>query len=495
MSFSSAAKSLLKALSQLEGSVDSDLVTTLPDDVVADALIRLRHLQEMRQSARDMALGALMEASRDGGITLPVPPPPRDAASSANPSPRASVRMRRPSPRASSAAPPGSPDTSGRPNDSRSSAAAGLADAGPTGLLSVGGPGAHAAARVSQLMQRESSFNFAGALGRQYSVAADDGFVPDDAADADDSDEEERLDPDDPDAALLGGSTTRPTSWWARCSGCYRNQKTVRYLAVVSIFVQCFNVTLLYALHKAIHDDNAGVITVRVALGIPCAVQVLYLIHELYVQVRIVRSMADGDVGLELLVQAFLSVLWGFAGTHQLLHAINPASYAGNIPSVSLRDMSFGECWTIFISFLYFSATTTTTTGFGDIVPTMFYSRLVTVVQQLSGLVFTSAVLSVGVSKFATNQATGAAKMAKKRSKVYAAYLRAVYGDTVPPVASGNASARDVPEAGDAPACAQAPASPLTAAAVARQGTDDSFNHQQVQEAVAPRVHSLSAPS
>jgi hypothetical protein len=95
---------------------------------------------------------------------------------------------------------------------------------------------------------------------------------------------------------------------------------------------------------------------------------VLYLIKELFSTQKITSDTIKGGV--------CVYVLFGFAWTmiYKIVYMFNPASFS----------LQFREHW----SFVYFSFTTLTTIGYGDITPVSSFARMLTSLEGMTGQLF-----------------------------------------------------------------------------------------------------------
>lgn len=83
----------------------------------------------------------------------------------------------------------------------------------------------------------------------------------------------------------------------------------------------------------------------------------------------------------------FLSTIVGFACSYQMLYLINKASYSCNFSLVSSLEKM--------LNFLYFSFVTITTSGYGDMTPSSFFSKLFATLEISAGITFLVVILDI----------------------------------------------------------------------------------------------------
>ena len=121
---------------------------------------------------------------------------------------------------------------------------------------------------------------------------------------------------------------------------------------------------------------------------------------SLWVLVVVLREVfRPGTRGADAVVGAlcgFVLILLVFMRVHGLIEALNPASYRTDGPPFSERSDA-----ALVANFQYFSTTTLTTVGFGDIVPVTPAARLATGLEAIVGQLYLAVVIATLVGRVA----------------------------------------------------------------------------------------------
>jgi len=146
-------------------------------------------------------------------------------------------------------------------------------------------------------------------------------------------------------------------------------------------------------------------LAVDVSIGLMIFFQCLNLILIVLVSIKLVKQLLHRNASGLFLVQSYLSTIMLFAGIYMLLFRINMKTFSG-LPESADRVISM-EMFDIWVRFLYFSVTTMSTVGYGDIYPTMWYSCLVAMLQMLLNTLYTVVIFAKGMAHFAQQQPAG----------------------------------------------------------------------------------------
>ncbi|MBX3028305.1 hypothetical protein KF840_25725 [bacterium] len=113
-----------------------------------------------------------------------------------------------------------------------------------------------------------------------------------------------------------------------------------------------------------------------------------FVLREVFRRSNVERDAIIGALG------GFLLMIFAFARLHGLIEAWAPGSYAFQGVEPSLRANT-----ALVAAFQYFSTVTTTTVGFGDIVPVSPAARLLTGLQAITGQLYLAVVVAALVGR------------------------------------------------------------------------------------------------
>eukprot|EP00698_Gefionella_okellyi_P022809 TRINITY_DN7617_c0_g1_i2.p1 TRINITY_DN7617_c0_g1~~TRINITY_DN7617_c0_g1_i2.p1 ORF type:complete len:201 (+),score=36.73 TRINITY_DN7617_c0_g1_i2:217-819(+) len=148
--------------------------------------------------------------------------------------------------------------------------------------------------------------------------------------------------------------------------------------------------------------DGTPTLATSVTIGVMCVFQFANLLLVVIMSVKLVKQVAHRSVSLWFLAQSYLSTIVLFAGLYLLLYTISDGVGFTNVLLGYTTSGSLAQVQQLvmFVRFLYFSTATMTTTGYGDIVPTVWYTSLAAVFQMLLSVMFTTIIFSKGLSHF-----------------------------------------------------------------------------------------------
>jgi hypothetical protein len=119
-----------------------------------------------------------------------------------------------------------------------------------------------------------------------------------------------------------------------------------------------------------------------VSWGFSAGVYVLALI-SLMQYIFSVEEMTTDKLYGAASAYLLLGVLWAYM--YALLERVYPGSFA--IAGAPAREANIGDL-------IYFSFTTLTTTGFGDIVPVLRHAQMLTILEQVTGVLFVAILIA-----------------------------------------------------------------------------------------------------
>uniref|UniRef100_A0A7S2TH13 Potassium channel domain-containing protein n=1 Tax=Lotharella oceanica TaxID=641309 RepID=A0A7S2TH13_9EUKA len=163
----------------------------------------------------------------------------------------------------------------------------------------------------------------------------------------------------------------------------------IRFLFPVCVAVEVIAVSIFLGTESSTADpfegsDNIG------ALAASITIQVLELITILLVSMRLVQKARSHEVSVSFLIQSFLSTATLFAGIYFTMMMMDREAFR----SFHQRsDHVFAVAGWLF----YFSITTQTTTGYGDVYPAKWFSQAVVIIQMLIAFLYNVVILGLGM--------------------------------------------------------------------------------------------------
>lgn len=137
-------------------------------------------------------------------------------------------------------------------------------------------------------------------------------------------------------------------------------------------------------------------VVVPTAVTLGCICQITTLVFILVASVKLGKQLRHRTATGWFLAQAYLCTIVLYAGFYTLLYQIS---------SESFRGIGYNEQIGLFVTMLYFSVTTMTTVGFGDIAPIAWWSMVLVLTEALLSVVFTTVIFAKGLAVF-TGQLT-----------------------------------------------------------------------------------------
>ena len=139
------------------------------------------------------------------------------------------------------------------------------------------------------------------------------------------------------------------------------------------------------ALCELIFSDEQAVLDVAITLG--SLIQFVQVCFVIITSVKLVKQLRHRTASGWFLTQSYLSIIILYAGAYTLVFQIEPNSFH----SAQLVNES-SEIFAIYTIFLYFSGTTMTTVGYGDIYPVVWYTQLIVFSEAILSVIFTTVI-------------------------------------------------------------------------------------------------------
>ncbi len=150
------------------------------------------------------------------------------------------------------------------------------------------------------------------------------------------------------------------------------------------------------------------VLTVDLSIGAMILGQTLHLILIIVISIKLTKQVFHKTVSGWFLCQSYGSIILLFDGIYNLMYnssykfnyfsyRLDSTSFAGIPENLMSKDLRYFD---LFIRFAYFSASTMTSTGFGDVHAVTLPAVVVVTLQMLLSVLFTTVILSKGLSHF-----------------------------------------------------------------------------------------------
>eukprot|EP00003_Mantamonas_plastica_P022820 TRINITY_DN3951_c0_g1_i3.p1 TRINITY_DN3951_c0_g1~~TRINITY_DN3951_c0_g1_i3.p1 ORF type:complete len:331 (+),score=44.17 TRINITY_DN3951_c0_g1_i3:242-1234(+) len=173
----------------------------------------------------------------------------------------------------------------------------------------------------------------------------------------------------------------------------------VNNLLVLTALWQTLNVGILSLMDDAVVDGQS-VTTLDVGLGIMIFFQLLLLIFMIAISIKLAKQIKHRSVTTLFLARSYVSTCLLFAGIYTLIFRIDPKSFTGIFEHEVGERANNVPIFLLFVKFLYFSITTMTTVGYGDLIPRLWYSYLVVNIEMLVSVTYITVIFGRGLSYF-----------------------------------------------------------------------------------------------
>lgn len=144
---------------------------------------------------------------------------------------------------------------------------------------------------------------------------------------------------------------------------------------------------------------NSGFVAGAVIIII---LQLIHIVLVVAISVKLTKQMLHHTASSNFLVQSYCSTILLYSAVYTLLYRLDSNCFV-TIYQGSPLDSSYVS--QVFVRMLYFSISTFTSTGYGDIVPTSWYTYLLVSSQMLLGVLYGTVILARGMDLLARTTA------------------------------------------------------------------------------------------
>jgi hypothetical protein len=181
--------------------------------------------------------------------------------------------------------------------------------------------------------------------------------------------------------------------------------RVVKYFFLTSVLWQLCNTLVL---NFMVYQPNSDLSLSRQEIGVLIAsfFQTVHLLVVVVVSIRLIRMIGhlDPHLTISFLIQSYLSTVLLFGGVYFLFFRFNPSAFHGIDHWAhtygDLSDPIYHHGFLLFLRFVYFSSGVMTTCGFGDIVPSIWYSVFMVMLHQLISVAYNVVILGMGLAHF-----------------------------------------------------------------------------------------------
>eukprot|EP00941_MAST-03F_sp_MAST-3F-sp1_P000479 g479.t1 len=200
---------------------------------------------------------------------------------------------------------------------------------------------------------------------------------------------------------LLSSQDSRKQSTgFGRCWDCVSKNAAIRalrlftrrYLLLISLSIYFCNIVLLKKIHPKVYRNQEYRVSI---IAMECIFQFLQITTVLATSWKYTRHIEE--ISINFLMQAFISTCVTFSGIYNVFWTFT--SKSDPCFSLPLTTHNNGVPFTTVIEELFFfSVGTQTSTGFGNVYPRKWYTRLLVCLQMLVSILFTMVIFGRGVS-------------------------------------------------------------------------------------------------
>ena len=179
----------------------------------------------------------------------------------------------------------------------------------------------------------------------------------------------------------------------------------IRWLAFAGLVWQILSLSLFVGLSQLSDTSNSQ--WVRVILAALATFQLCHVLMTIALMYKIGMQIAHHTICFETLVQSYLSTIVAMAGVYFLFMAIDHTSFDGlskwkSEATGSIMSEDPGRQVEVLLHMIYFSSTTMTGCGFGDITPRSWYAVLCVTMEQLLSVTFSTVIFGLALQHFTT---------------------------------------------------------------------------------------------
>eukprot|EP00048_Salpingoeca_helianthica_P022440 m.18281 g.18281 ORF g.18281 m.18281 type:complete len:271 (-) comp7325_c1_seq1:39-851(-) len=182
---------------------------------------------------------------------------------------------------------------------------------------------------------------------------------------------------------------------------------TSRLLLFSSVWVG-ITLGLLALLDATVSSDdlerpvqNSGFLTGAIIIII---LLVIWLVVIVGVSIKLTKQMLHHTASSSFLIQSYLSTILMYSAFYTVIFRLDAASWADVYNEPAAASSYVGH---VYVRMLYFSISTMTSTGYGDIHPDSWYTYLMVCTQMLIGVLYSTVILARGLDLLAGKSNTG----------------------------------------------------------------------------------------
>eukprot|EP00039_Didymoeca_costata_P012492 m.180296 g.180296 ORF g.180296 m.180296 type:complete len:277 (+) comp15496_c0_seq2:427-1257(+) len=191
-------------------------------------------------------------------------------------------------------------------------------------------------------------------------------------------------------------------------------------LLLLTFVWQIINVGILTILDATVGDetlklhnlDDRFLMSGIVVMAVFQLVQMLLIVAA---SVKLAKQLVHHTASSSFLAQSYMSTILLFAGIYTLLHRCDQEAWYGVTTQERFDKTTY--ILNTFILFFYFSTSTMTSVGYGDIHPRSWYLYLLTSSQMLLGVMYSVAILGRGIEVLAPGAMISKADRKKEKKK------------------------------------------------------------------------------
>lgn len=211
--------------------------------------------------------------------------------------------------------------------------------------------------------------------------------------------------------SIINNSMPTPVATPARMKREKLSARLTNNLLLLSSIWAGLTIALLSLLDATISSSdlerpvgNPGFVAGAVIIIILQFTQIILIVMT---SVKLTKQMLHHTATSNFLFQSYMSTILLFAAVYTLLYRLDISGW-DEVYSGAPKNSDYVS--KVFVRFLYFSISTMTSTGFGDIHPFRWYTYLIVSVEMLLGVLYSTVILARGMDLLARPMANALAR-------------------------------------------------------------------------------------